>query len=190
MGFFFFHHVLLAMLTLRAATRDDASIIVELINALADYENAPPSLVKTTEENILKYGFGANPSDAGGGEGSTEAIPPRFHCIIAEWNKAAAGFALYFYNFSTWEAKHGIYLEDLFVLPAFRKHGIGKALLQRLAQIAVEQDCARLVWQVLDWNQLAIDFYENIGAKKQGEWLTYRMEADAIRQLAAQSHKA
>jgi GNAT superfamily N-acetyltransferase len=139
------------------------------IKALADYEHAKADEVRTTEENLLLHGFGA---------------VPRFHCTIAEWEGAPAGFALYFYNFSTWEGKHGIYLEDLFVLPAFRKHGIGRALLQRLAQIAIEQDCTRLVWQVLDWNQMAIDFYESIGAQKMGEWFTYRMETDAIKRLA------
>lgn len=158
-----------AMLTLRTATRDDVALIMLFIKALAEYENATSGEVKTIEENLLKYGFGTE---------------PRFHCLIAEWNGVPAGFALYFYNFSTWEGKHGMYLEDLFVLQEFRKHGIGRALLQRLANTAMEQDCTRLVWQVLDWNQPAIDFYESIGAHKMGEWFTYRMDSDAIHQLA------
>lgn len=157
------------MLTIRPATRTDVDLIIFFINALAEYENAPKEFVKTTPENLLKYGF--------------DTPTPRFHCVIAEWDNKPAGFALYFYNFSTWEGKHGIYLEDLFVLPEFRKHGIGKALLQNLAKTALEQDCTRLVWQVLDWNKLAIDFYEAIGAVHQHEWFTYRMEEEAMKRF-------
>jgi GNAT superfamily N-acetyltransferase len=160
------------MLTLRTATIEDAALIVRFIKALADYENATADEFKTTEENIRKYGFG------------TTGLPPRFRCEIAEWNGVPAGFALFFYNFSTWEAKHGIYLEDLFVLPEFRKYGIGFALLKRLAAIALDEDCTRIVWQVLDWNQLAIDFYESIGARRMSEWYTYRLEGASIQALA------
>jgi GNAT superfamily N-acetyltransferase len=157
------------MLNIRLATRIDADLIIFFIKALADYENAEPSVVKTSAENLIKYGF--------------DSPTPRFQCIIAEWNGTPAGFALYFYNFSTWEAKPGIYLEDLFVLPEFRKYGIGKGLLQHLAKTALEQDCTRLVWQVLDWNQLAIDFYERIGAVHQKEWFTYRMDEEAMKRF-------
>jgi GNAT superfamily N-acetyltransferase len=159
------------MLKIRPAAHTDAELIIFFIKALADYENAEPSVVKTNVENLIKHGF--------------DAPHPRFHCFIAEWNGAPAGFALYFYNFSTWEAKPGIYLEDLFVLPEFRKYGIGKGLLQHLAKTALDQDCTRLVWQVLDWNQLAIDFYEGIGAVHQKEWFTYRMEEEAMKRFVA-----
>jgi GNAT superfamily N-acetyltransferase len=161
-----------SMLTLRTATADDAALIVRFIKALADYENAEPHEFKTTEDNIRKYGFGST------------GLPPRFRCEIADWNGVPAGFTLFFYNFSTWEGKHGIYLEDLLVLPEFRSFGIGFGLLKHLAQIAVEEDCTRIVWQVLDWNQLAIDFYESIGARRMGEWYTYRLEGSSVQALA------
>jgi GNAT superfamily N-acetyltransferase len=158
------------MLTIREATEQDVGLIIRFIQALADYEQATPDEVKTTEENVRNYGFGPI---------------PRFHCIIAEWNTIPAGFSLYFYNYSTWEGKPGIYLEDLFVLPEYRKHGIGKALLRALAQIALQNDCTRLVWQVLDWNELAINFYKSIGARCMSEWDTYRMEVPAMKMLLA-----
>jgi GNAT superfamily N-acetyltransferase len=160
------------MLHIRPATRTDTDLIIFFIKALADYENAPPEIVRTTAENLLRHGF--------------DTPTPRFHCLIAEWNEQAAGFALYFYNFSTWEAKPGIYLEDLFVLPEFRKYGIGRGLLKHLAELALEQDCTRLVWQVLDWNTLAIDFYERIGATHQKEWFTYRMDEQAMKRFVAE----
>jgi GNAT superfamily N-acetyltransferase len=157
------------MLIIRPANRTDTDLIIFFIKALADYENAPPEIVKTTSENLLKHGF--------------DTPTPRFHCCFAEWDGKPVGFMLYFYNFSTWDAKPGIYLEDLFVLPEARKHGIGRALLQHLADIALENDCTRLVWQVLDWNKLAIDFYDRIGAAHQKEWFTYRMEEEAIKRF-------
>ncbi len=175
MGFFYCSNIKQLhkiMLTIREATSDDAALIVFFINALAEYENATATEVKTSEENIIKFGFGKNPV---------------FRCLIAEWNGTPAAFSLYFYNFSTWEGKPGIYLEDLFVLPEYRKYGIGRALLRKLAAIALENDCARMVWQVLDWNQLAIDFYKSIGATFMTEWETCRMEVDAIRVLAAET---
>lgn len=158
------------MLTIREATEHDVPLIIQFIQALAEYEKASVDEVKTTEENIRKYGFGD---------------VPRFHCLIAEWNGTPAGFSLYFYNYSTWEGKPGIYLEDLFVLPEYRKHGIGKALLQELVRIALNNDCTRLVWQVLDWNELAIKFYKSIGARCMSEWDIYRMEVPAMKALVA-----
>jgi GNAT superfamily N-acetyltransferase len=157
------------MLHIRQARSDDASVIVSFIRELALYEQAPLEAVKATDEKIREFGFGET---------------PRFYCYIAEWDNVPVGFALYFYNFSTWEAAPGIYLEDLFVLPQYRKHGIGFALLKTLAQKAVEEQCTRLVWQVLDWNQLAIDFYESLGAVKMSEWFTYKMNKEAIQKLS------
>jgi|SRR5579872_4102604 len=156
------------MLKLRPATSQDAAIIVTLIRALAEYEREPQAAV-VTEADIVRDGFGDS---------------PKFHVIIAEWESKPAGFAFYFYNYSTWLGRPGLYLEDLFVKPEFRGHGIGKALLQRCAQIAVEENCCRFQWQVLDWNQPAIDFYHRMGARMMKEWLTMRAEGDEIRRVA------
>jgi GNAT superfamily N-acetyltransferase len=156
------------MLTIRPATALDVPLILQFVRELADYEKEPQSAV-ATEEDFLRFGFGPE---------------PKFHCVIAEWNGEPAGFALYFFNFSTWTGHPGLYLEDLFVRPRYRGKGIGKSLFVHLAQIALAQECGRFQWQVLDWNQPAIDFYHSAGAKLMSEWLTMRMEGDSIRQLA------
>jgi GNAT superfamily N-acetyltransferase len=160
------------MLSIRSAERSDAALILAFVRELAEYEHEPRAAV-ATEEDLLRDGFGPQ---------------PRFHCLIAEWNHAPAGFALFFYNYSTWEGRAGIYLEDLFVRPAFRKQGIGRALFACLAQRAIEEDLSRMVWQVLDWNQPAIDFYKSLGAQPAAEWRTMRLSGDAIRALAATAH--
>jgi GNAT superfamily N-acetyltransferase len=157
------------MLQIRPATPTDTDLIIFFIKALAEYEHEPSEIVQTTSADLLKHGF--------------DTPTPRFHSLIAEWDNKPVGFALYFYNFSTWSGKPGIYLEDLFVLPEARSHGIGRTLLQHLAGIALENNCSRLVWQVLDWNQLAIDFYDRIGATHQKEWFTYRMEEDVMKRF-------
>ena len=160
------------MHAIRAATPADIPLILELIRALADYEREPDA-VKTTESDLLRDGFGAQPI---------------FECLIAESLSAArepAGFALYFYNYSTWRGRSGIHLEDLFVLPRFRGQGIGKALLARVAARAAEQGCVRLQWDVLEWNQTAIDFYQGLGAKFLDEWRIMRVNDEAIHALAA-----
>ena len=156
------------MLKIRPATRKDAALIVELICALAEYEREPQAAV-VSKRDILRDGFGRN---------------PRFHCVIAEWDKKPVGFALWFYNYSTWQGRAGVYLEDLFVYPEFRGKGIGKALLVHLAKIAVKQKCARYVWQVLDWNTPSIKFYESLGATIMKEWLTMRVQGEALKKLA------
>ncbi len=154
---------------IRPATPADIPLILELIRALATYEREPDA-VKTTEADLLRDGFGEH---------------PRFECLIAENDHGeAAGFALYFYNYSTWRGRSGIHLEDLFVLPRFRGHGIGKALLARVAARAVEQGCVRLQWDVLEWNQTAIDFYRGMGAKFLDEWRIMRVNDEAIGSLA------
>ena len=155
-------------LVVRAASPEDAGLILAFVYELAEYERAPEA-VKATEQDLLRDGFGSE---------------PRFHCVIAEWDSEPAGFALYFYNYSTWEGRAGIYLEDLFVRPAYRKRGIGKALFRHLAGVAIEQKLSRLVWQVLDWNKPAIDFYESIGARPAAEWTTMRLTGDALRSLS------
>jgi GNAT superfamily N-acetyltransferase len=161
------------MLNIRPATASDVALILQFVRELAEYENEPQSAV-ATEDDLLRHGFGPE---------------PRFHSVIAEWNGEPAGFALYFFNYSTWTGRPGLYLEDLFVRPRYRGKGIGKTLFIHLAQIALAQDCGRFQWQVLDWNQPAIDFYHATGAKLMSEWLTMRMEGDSIRQLAQSEAK-
>ncbi|MBI4913184.1 MAG: GNAT family N-acetyltransferase [Acidobacteria bacterium] len=156
------------MLTLRDASPSDAGQIVQFIRDLALYERAPEKAV-VTEADILRFGFSEN---------------PLIHTVMAEWDGHPAGFALWFHNFSTWEGRPGIYLEDLFVKPEFRGHGIGKALLKRLAKTALDLGCTRYQWQVLDWNTPSLDFYEAMGAKTLREWLTCRVEGEALRALA------
>ena len=156
------------MLTLRDALPADVPLILDYIRGLAEYERAPEKAV-ATEADLLKFGFGEH---------------PLIHVVLAEWEGRPAGFALWFFNFSTWDGKPGLYLEDLFVPPEFRGHGIGKALLQRLAKIALEQGCTRYVWQVLDWNTPSIEFYKAMGAKVMDEWLTCRLEGEALKKLA------
>ncbi len=156
------------MLTLRPAVPDDASLILQFIRELAEYEREPDAAV-ATEADILRYAFSEH---------------PLVKVVMADWEGQPAGFALWFLNFSTWEGKPGIYLEDLFVRPAFRGHGIGKALLQHLAALAVQEGWTRFAWQVLDWNTPSIEFYEAHGAKVLREWLPCRMDGAALQKLA------
>jgi len=155
------------MVLIRPATPADAPLILTFIRHLAEYEREPHS-VEMTEEQLLRDGFGAE---------------RYFECLIAESDNQPAGFALFFPIYSTWKGR-SIHLEDLFVLPAFRKHGIGKALLRRVAAIAVERNCARLQWDVLDWNQLAIDFYRSLGAVTLDEWRIMRLTGPALQSVA------
>lgn len=157
------------MLNIRPATPADVTLIRDFIRALALYERKPHKAV-VTEEDLLRDGFGPS---------------PRFWCVIAEWDGQPAGFAFWFYNYSTWQGRPGLFLEDLFVHPEYRGKGIGKALLLYLAQRAVAENCKRFVWNVLDWNKPAIDFYESLGAEVQKEWLIMRVEGDALQRLAA-----
>ena len=154
--------------TLRSATRTDVPVILELIRGLAEYEKLADDCV-ATEERLTETLFGAR---------------PQAEVIIALADGTPAGFALYFHNYSTFLARQGIYLEDLFVKPAFRGRGIGKRLLAHLAGIAVERGCGRLEWSVLDWNSDAIRFYESLGAKAMDEWTVYRVTGEALTTLA------
>ena len=155
-------------LSIREAVPSDVPEILALIRDLAAFEKEPDAAI-ATEEDLLRDGFGPE---------------PYFRCIMAEWDGAVAGFALYFFQYSTWEGRPALYLEDLFVREAFRKRGIGVALFQRLAQIAVERRCTRFQWECLDWNQPALDFYESTGATVLREWLNLRVTGDALRRLA------
>ena len=163
-----------AMLRLRPARVEDVDAIVELIRELAAFERAPEA-ARATAADLVRDGFGA---------------VPRFQVTMAEWDGQRAGFALYFYNYSTWEGRPGLYLEDLFVREAFRGRGIGRALLAHLAQVAVSGGCRRFQWQVLDWNQPALDFYHRLGARLGREWLPMRVEGEALQRLAAQAVEA
>lgn len=154
--------------TIRTAKAADVGQILAFIRALAEYERAPDA-VTATEEGLLRDGFGANPI---------------YHCLIADQDGQPAGFALYFFNYSTWKGRPGIYLEDLFVQPGFRGLGIGKALLKKVAAIAVEKGCPRLQWEVLDWNTPAIDFYRAMGADFLDEWRNVRISGDPLKRLA------
>ena len=158
-------------MTIRPATPADVPTILRFIHELALYEREPDAVL-ATEADLLRDGFGPT---------------PRFWALIAEHEGEAAGFALYFTSYSTWRGHHGIRLEDLYVTPALRGQGIGKALLARLAQIAVEQGCPRLEWDVLDWNAPAIAVYQRLGAHVLTEWRIMRLSGDALQTLAAQS---
>lgn len=156
-------------LSLRAATAADVPVIRGLIEGLADYEKLRHEC-RATDELLHASLFGER----------------RYaEVVLAEWNGTVAGFALFFHNFSTFLARPGIYLEDLFVRPEHRGHGIGKALLRHLAQLAVARECGRLEWSVLDWNVDAIGFYEKLGARAQDEWTVYRVTGDALTHLAS-----
>lgn len=156
-------------LTIRPATPDDAELILRFITDLAIYEKAEQE-VKTDAAGIRDSMFA---------EGSTA------HGLICENAGQPIGYAVYFFNYSTWLGKHGLYLEDLYVSPEARGLGAGKALLRHLAQLAVARDCGRFEWSVLDWNTPAIDFYESFGARPQSEWTTYRLTGQALLDFAA-----
>jgi GNAT superfamily N-acetyltransferase len=153
---------------IRPAVRADIPQILVFIRALAEYEREPDAVL-TTEEDLLRDGFGTNPF---------------YSCLIAEHDGRPAGFAFYFFNYSTWLGRPGLYLEDLFVLTEFRGLGVGKKLLQRVAAIAIEKNCPRLQWEVLDWNQPAIDFYKAMGADFLDEWRNVRVTGEALARLA------
>ena len=155
-------------LQIRPAVPADVPLILEFIRDLATYERAPEQAVARPED-LLRDGWGPE---------------PKFRVVIAEWAGQPAGFALFFYNYSTWQGRPGLYLEDLFVRPAFRGRGIGKGLLVHLAKIAIKENCGRFQWAVLDWNQPSIDFYEALGAKKLSEWLIMRVDGEALEKLA------
>ena len=158
-------------LSITAATPADIPLMLELIRALADYEKMPERAVATAADLEAAL-FGRQPS--------AEAL-------IARCDGEAAGFALFFHNFSTWLGRHGLYLEDLFVKPQFRGRAIGKALLSHLAAVAVARGCGRFDWQVLDWNQPARDFYESLGAEALTPWVNYRLTGEPLVRLAAGS---
>lgn len=159
---------------LRPATPADAPLIRELVYELATYERCPEQ-VEATPDQLRATLF------------PTDGSPPAAHVVLAEVDGASAGFALYFFNYSTWLARPGLYLEDLFVRPAFRGRGVGKSLLLHLAALAHARGCGRMEWAVLDWNQPAIDFYERLGATRLTEWTVCRLDRAALARHAAAS---
>jgi GNAT superfamily N-acetyltransferase len=158
-----------AALTIEAATPADVPLILSLIHELAEYEKLVHESVATAA-SMTESLFGPRPC--------AEAL-------IARCGGTPAGFALFFHNFSTFLGKKGLYLEDLFVRPAFRGRGIGKAVLVHLAGLALERDCGRFEWAVLDWNRPARDFYESLGAEAKSDWIIHRVSGEALRKLAA-----
>jgi GNAT superfamily N-acetyltransferase len=156
---------------IRPATRADVPQILFFIRALAAYEHAPEAAVATVAD-LERDGFGPNPF---------------YFCLMAEHDGRPAGFALSFFNYSTWVGRPGVYIEDIFVQPELRGQGIGKALLQRVAAIAVEKGCRRMQWAVLDWNTPAIEFYRAMGGEFLDEWRNVRLSDEALLQLAGTS---
>jgi GNAT superfamily N-acetyltransferase len=154
-------------LSIRAATPADAALIVGFIRELAEYEKLLHE-VKITTEDLARDLFGAE---------------PRIFCEIAEWDGRPVGFALWFYTYSTFQGRHGIWLEDLYVQPDQRGRGIGKALLQHLARRCVEENLGRFEWWVLDWNEPSIAFYKSQGGVMQDEWTKVRVEGEALLKL-------
>lgn len=156
------------MISIRKATISDLSLILQFIRGLAEYEREPKAVV-ATEDDLRRDGFGPE---------------PKYRCVIAEWDNVPAGFAFFFYNYSTWRGRPGLYLEDLFVLPELRGKGIGKALLKHVAQVAVRENCYGIRWMVLEWNEPALKFYESLGAEMLGEWETMVLKGRALSRLA------
>jgi len=157
------------MTTIRIATKSDVLQIYAYIRALAEYEHVSPDNLHVTKEGIERDAFGES---------------PYYYCLLAEQDGMPAGFAIYLFNYSTFEGRPSIHVEDLFVIPELRGLGIGKALLARAAAIAVSVGGQRLQWEVLDWNTSAIDFYESLGAKFGDVWRNMRLTGEAVNKLA------
>jgi len=156
-------------INIRPANTEDGALILRFITELAIYEEAEEQVI-ATEADIRESLFAA--------DSTTSAL-------ICELDGQAIGFAVYFFNYSTWLGKHGLYLEDLYVSPEFRGVGAGKTLLKYLARLAISKNCGRFEWSVLDWNEPAIGFYKAIGALPQAEWVSYRLSGRALTDFAA-----
>jgi len=155
-------------ITLYKAAPEDAEIIHSLIVALAVYEKEPQAVLCSVDE--LR-------------EQLQQEFPP-FQCVLTSWGGLTVGFALYFFSYSTWRGRACLYLEDLFVLPEYRRMGIGRALMQELAKTAKDKGCPRMEWSVLNWNQRTLDFYSKLGAIPLVEWTRYRLDEEAIKALS------
>ncbi len=156
------------MLKIRRATAKDIPIVLSFIRQLAEYEREPQAVL-ATEKDLKRDGFSRH---------------PKFHAVIAKWNDEPVGMAFYFYNYSTWKGRPGIYLEDIIIRSEFRGRGIGKALMRHLARIAVARKCYGIRWEVLDWNTTAKAFYRSLGAKFSDHWQTMQIQGESLQQLA------
>jgi GNAT superfamily N-acetyltransferase len=154
-------------LHIRSARSEESTVILQLIKDLAEYEKAPDQ-VEATESDLKATIFGKE---------------PKVFCDVVEVDGEIAGMAIWFLNYSTWQGKHGIYLEDLFVKPEYRGRGYGKALLVHLAKLCEEKGYGRFQWWVLDWNSPAIEFYRSLGAEAMDEWTVYRVSGKALKDL-------
>jgi GNAT superfamily N-acetyltransferase len=157
------------MISIRPATPEDVGLILGFIRELAEYERLLDE-VRSSEAELRAALFGPD---------------PKVFADLAEWQGEPVGFALWYYTFSTFRGRHGIYLEDLYVRPEHRGRGVGKTLLVRLAERCAAESLPRLEWEVLNWNAPSIAFYESLGAVPQGEWTGYRLTGDALQDLAA-----
>lgn len=153
---------------IRPAVKEDAPIILQLIKELAEYEKAPNEVIATIKDI----------------EATIFTEDPKVFCELVEIDGNVVGMAIWFLNYSTWQGRHGIYLEDLYIKPEFRGKGLGKALLQHLARICSERGYGRFQWWVLDWNSPAIEFYHSIGAVPMSEWTVFRVSGEPLRKLA------
>ncbi len=156
------------MLKIRGAVAEDVPLVLSFIRELAEYERAPDS-VSATEDDLRRDGF---------------TTKPRFRVLIAEWDGTPAGMAFFFHHYSTWKARAGLYLEDLFVRPEFRKRGVGKALMVHLARIAIAEDCYGIRWEVVDWNEPAIQVYQRLGGRFREHWRVMQLVGEDLRRLA------
>ena len=159
-----------SQIRIRFATADDVSLILTLIRGLAEYERLASEAIVTADD-VRDSLFGERPAA---------------EVLIAEVEDTAVGFALFFHNYSTFLGRRGLYLEDLFVFPAHRGKGIGRALMARLARLATERNCGRFEWWVLDWNEPAIRFYESLGARAMSDWTVYRLTGEPLKELASE----
>lgn len=156
------------MLKIRKASVEDAPLILSFIHELAEYEREPGA-VQAKEDDLIRDGFSSN---------------PKFRAVIAEWDGNPAGMAFFFNNYSTWQGRQGIFLEDLFVRPQFRRKGIGKALMVHLAKLAIAEHCYGMRWEVLDWNASAIDLYQRLGARFREHWRVMQLTGEDLKRLS------
>ena len=185
------------MTLVREATPDDVAAMHQMINELAEFEKSPDEVI-ATEQDLMKALFGRDALSSEfeqhenislAGQANTPSGHPALYAYVVEDPadpEAIAGMAIWFLNYSTWDGKHGVYLEDLYVRPQYRGQGMGKALLARLAQVCIENDYSRFQWWVLDWNEAAIEVYRSIKAQAMDEWTVYRVSGQALIDLAGQ----
>jgi GNAT superfamily N-acetyltransferase len=156
-------------ISIRQATREDASLLLSFVQGLAREEKAENE-VETSKEQLIKTLFAKDSTT---------------HAVICEVDKMPIGHAIYFFNYSTWQGKNGLYIEDLYILAQYRNLGAGKQIIKHLASLALDKDCGRMEWSVMDWNMPAIKFYNSLGAQPQNEWIRYRLSGSTLEETAA-----